>query len=356
MTTLATRIRRLRRDTSEKILFASVEARPGRVLAARAAIVFSLFAFVTFVLWLDRDGIRDMIDGNLSFVDLIYFVVVSLTTVGYGDIVPVTERARLIDAIIITPARLLVWLVFIGTAFELFFHKGLERIRMARLQKQLKDHIVICGYGHSGRTAASELVHRGTPPDQVVVVDQDEHLLQDAAIEGHIGLKGDATMERVLRDAGVDRASAVILCTGRDDTNALTVLTVRHLNPAARVIASVREEENAPLLRQAGADTTVSPSQISGYLMADSVGHRHVNDFVLDVLSSGGRLLLNERPARAEEVGKPIGVIGQTMVLRAYRDGRPIGFWEPGGAAILAGDMLMALEVQAPGEAGNERG
>jgi voltage-gated potassium channel len=356
MSTLAKRIRRLRRDTSEKILFASAEARPGRVLALRAAIIFSLFAFVTFVLWLDRDGIRDMIDGQLSFVDLIYFVVVSLTTVGYGDIVPVTERARLIDAIIITPARLLVWLVFIGTAFELFFHKGLERIRMARLQKQLRDHVVVCGYGHSGRTAAGELVRRGTPPDQIVVVDQNEHLLQEAAVEGHIGLKGDATMERVLRDAGVDRARAVILCTGRDDTNALTVLTVRQLNPAVRVIASAREEENAPLLRQAGADTTVSPSQISGYLLADSVGHRHVNDFVLDVLSSGGRLLLNERPARDEEVGKPIGVIGQAMVLRAYRDGRPVGFWEPDGTAIRAGDVVMTLEVQAAGQADGEPG
>jgi voltage-gated potassium channel len=354
VSTLAKRIRRLQRGTSEKILFASVEARPGRVLAIRAAIIFSLFSFVTFVLWLDRDGIRDMIDGKLSFVDLIYFVVVSLTTVGYGDIVPVTERARLIDAIIITPARLLVWLVFIGTAFELFFHKGLERIRMARLQKQLKDHVVICGYGHSGRTAAGELVRRGTQPDQIVVVDQDEHLLQEAAVEGHIGLKGDATMERVLRDAGVDRAAAVILCTGRDDTNALTVLTVRQLNPVARVIASAREEENAPLLRQAGADTTVSPSQISGYLLADSVGHRHVNDFVLDVLSSGGRLLLNERPAREAEIGQPIGVVGGAMILRAYREGKPIGFWEPGGSAIQSGDILMTLEVQASSRAGGE--
>jgi voltage-gated potassium channel len=73
---------------------------------------------------LRRDGIRDQVDGHLSFVDLVYFVVVSLTTVGYGDIVPVTERARLIDAIIIPPARLLVWLVFVGTAFELFFSQG----------------------------------------------------------------------------------------------------------------------------------------------------------------------------------------------------------------------------------------
>jgi len=347
MATLANRLRSLRRDRSEKILFASAEANPGRVLAVRALVIFGLFALVTGVLWLDRGGIRDQIDGELSFVDLVYFVVVSLTTVGYGDIVPVTERARLIDAIIITPARLLVWLVFVGTAFELFFHKGLERIRMARLQQQLKDHVVICGYGHSGRTAAAELVRRGTSPAQVVIVDTNEHLLQEAATAGHIGLKGDATMDRVLRDAGVERAGAVILCTGRDDTNALAVLTVRQINPRTRVITDAHEEENAPLLRQAGADVTVSPSQISGFLLADSVSHRHVTDFVLDVLSSGGRLLLNERPAREEELGKAAGVVGDSMIVRIYRDGKPVGFWEPEGQVIRVGDVVLALESEA---------
>lgn len=347
MPTLAHRIRRLRRDTSDKILFASAEARPGRVLATRALIVLSLFAMVTGVLWLDRGGIRDQIDGELSFVDLVYFVVVSLTTVGYGDIVPVTERARLIDAIIITPARLFVWLVFVGTAFELFFHKGLERIRMARLRQQLQGHVIVCGYGHSGRTAAAELVRRGKPAGEVVVVDLDEGLLQEAATHGHIGLRGDATMERSLRDAGVERAAAVILATGRDDTNALGALTVRQLNRGVRVIANVREEENAPLLRQAGADVTVSPSQISGFLLADSVGNRHINEFVLDVLSSGGRLLMVERAAKPEEVGKPAGVIGAAMILRIYRDGKPIGFWEPEGRSIQAGDTVLALQVEA---------
>ncbi len=351
MATLANRIRSLRRDRSDKVLFASAEANPGRVLAFRALVIFGLFALVTGVLWLDRDGISDQIDGELSFVDLVYFVVVSLTTVGYGDIVPVTERARLIDAIIITPARLLVWLVFVGTAFELFFHKGLERIRMARLQQQLKDHIVICGYGHSGRTAAAELVRRGTPPQQVIVVDQNEELLQEAATAGYIGLRGDATMNRVLRDAGVANAGAVILCTGRDDTNALAVLTVRQINPRARVITDAHEEENAPLLKQAGADVTVSPSQISGFLLADSVSHRHVTDFVLDVLSSGGRLLLNERPAREEELGKAAGVVGDAMIVRIYRDGRPVGFWEAEGQVIRAGDVVLALESEAARDA-----
>ncbi len=345
MESLAKRIGRLRRETSEKVLFAAAEARPGRVLASRALMVLGLFSLVTAVLWLDREGIRDQVDGHLSFVDLVYFVVVSLTTVGYGDIVPVTERARLIDAIIITPARLLVWLVFVGTAFELFFHKGLERIRMARLQQRLDGHIVVCGFGHSGRTAAAELVRRGSSPQHIVVVDQNEHLLQEAATAGHIGLKGDATMERVLRDAGVDRASAVILCTGRDDTNALAVLTVRQINPQVKVISNAREEENAPLLRQAGANVTVSPSQISGFLLADSVSHSHVNEFVLDVLSSGGRLLLNERPARDDEDGRPLGVVAGSMVLRVYREGKPIGFWEP-DATIRRGDVVLALEAE----------
>jgi voltage-gated potassium channel len=256
---LRQRIQRLQHSAGfDKTLFAGAEARPWRVLAARASLVLALFWGVILVLWLERDGIRDQIDGHTSFIDLLYFAVVSLTTVGYGDIVPVTERSRLIDTVLITPARLVVWLVFIGTAFDLFLHKGLERLRMARLQQQLKDHVVICGFGHSGRTAAAELVRRGVTASEVVVVDGSEQLLQEAAAAGHIGIKGDATMERVLRDAAVERAGAVIICTGRDDTNALAVLTVRQLNPRARVITNAHEEETR---RCSGRPAPTSPSR-----------------------------------------------------------------------------------------------
>lgn len=343
----ANRMRKLRPGAKfEKILFTVEEARPGRVLAARALLVLALLVFTVVVLWLERDGIRDQVDGVLTFIDLLYFTVISLTTVGYGDIVPVTERARLLDAIIITPVRLLVWLVFVGTAFELFFHKGLERIRMMRLQRQLSDHVIVCGYGHSGRTAAAELVSRGTAADRIVVIDGDDAPLKSAAEAGHVGLRGDATMKRTLQDAGVERAAAIIVATGRDDTNALVVLTIRQLNPAIRVIATVREEENGPLLQQAGADTTVTPSRIAGYLLADAVAHRHVNDFVLDVLSSGGRLMLAERAAKQDEIGRRAGVIGDALIVRILRAGQPVGFWET-GATIASGDTVLALEPAA---------
>jgi voltage-gated potassium channel len=172
-------------------------------------------------------------------------------------------------------------------------------------------------------------------------------LLKSAAEAGHVGLCGDATMQRTLQDAGVERAGAIIVSTGRDDTNALVVLTIRQLNARIRVISAVRGEENGPLLRQAGADAIVTPSRVAGYLLADAVAHRHINDFVLDVLSSGGRLLLVERLARDAEVGHRAGTIGRTLVLRILRGDRPVGFWES-DAIIAAGDTLLALEPIAP--------
>ena len=112
-------------------------------LAIRVAIALGLIALAFMLLWFDRDGLIDHRDGHLTFNDVLYFTMITVTTVGYGDIVPITERARLIDAFLITPIRVFLWLIFLGTAFEFLLKRSWENWRMRRIQSTLCDHVVL---------------------------------------------------------------------------------------------------------------------------------------------------------------------------------------------------------------------
>jgi voltage-gated potassium channel len=314
-------------------------------LAARAATLFALLALVMIVFWLDRDGLRDFADGHVSFADVVYFTMVTVTTVGYGDIVPVTVSARLFDALLVTPVRLLVWLIFIGTAYQFVVERILEDTRMRLRQSRLKDHIVICGFGRSGRSAAAEFAKRGVAPSNVVVIEESESALEEAADAGYLGLRGDAAREGILTEACVDRAQSVLLCLGRDDTAVLTALTIRHLSPTVRIIASVREQENEKLLLQSGANAIVSPSVIAGALLANSTDSSQIVDYIRDLISAGGRITLERREADERDIGKRPGEIRDGLLLRIHRGSATIGFWEP-EAVVREGDVLLVVTPQ----------
>jgi len=321
-----------------------------QTLLMRLAALATLVTLVIAIFWFDREGLKDQTDGEISFGDVVYFSAVTISTVGYGDIIPVSPRARMMDALLVTPLRLVIWFIFLGTAYELVLQRWLEARRMSRIQHTLDQHLIICGYGHSGRSSAQEAVARGTPPEQVLVLDLDVQAVERAAEAGYVGLLGDSTREQDLVDAGIARAKAVLICVGRDDAAVLSVLTVRQLAPALRVICSVDEEENIKLIRQAGADALVAPSIVGGYLMADSVQSSHVADYISDLMCSDRRIRLVERPARADEIGIAMRDLGPGLVVRLYRGHIKIGFWEQSLAIVREGDLLLEIEHDAKAE------
>lgn len=323
-------------------LFVGGERSVKRTLAVRSGLVLTLFLIVIAVFWFDRDGLRDHHDGALSFTDVVYFTMVSVTTVGYGDIVPITTTARTIDALLVTPIRLFIWLIFVGTAYQLVLQRLIEDFRMRRLQARLQDHVIICGYGHSGKCAAAELVARGFEKQSILIVDVDQPRLEEAAEHGHIGILGDATREETLREAMLTSARALLVCTDRDDTNVLITLTARHLSSSIRIVARVEEAENDKLVKQSGANSTVLPSRVGGILMADSVESSHLATYVMDLITAGGKVTLVEREPQPNEIGRRPAEIGQSLIVRVVRSNHEYSFWEA-DAQIQPGDKLIVI-------------
>lgn len=340
--TIAARTLDQRLHTPGKRIFIGGERSVRRTLLLRAAIVLTLFFIVIAVFWLDRDGLRDHADGSISFSDVVYFTMVSVTTVGYGDIVPVTRQARLVDAILVTPVRLFIWLIFLGTAHQLVLQRLIEGFRMRRLQARLQDHMVLIGYGHSGRCAAAELVARGCDKKSIVIVDVNQARLEEAAEHGYVGILGDATHQQTLREAMLLSARALLISTDRDDTNVLITLTARNLSSSVRIIVRVEEAENEKLIRQSGASATVLPSRVGGILMADSVESSHLAHYVMDLITADGRVALVERAPLPEEIGRAPREVTQSLIVRVVRGGRTYNFWEP-EARIQQDDRLVTI-------------
>lgn len=338
------RLRARRGDTAMPILVRRAATPPEVTLLLRAGLVLLLVASVFVVFLLDRDGLRDQIDGHVSVSDVLYFTMVTVTTVGYGDIVPVSDRARLIDAFFVTPVRVFIWLIFLGTAYQLVLQRLIEEWRMLRLQRELHDHVIICGYGHSGSIAANELLSRGWEREQVAVIDSSRDELSRAADRGFIGLHGDASSEEMLRMAGVQRAHALIVSVGRDDTTVLVVLTARSLAERVRIIASVQEPENVKLVKVGGANEVVSPARFGGFLMADAVTTHGTVDFVSELLSYRGQYQLTEREARTEELGRLAREVEGAVIVEIHRAGQRQYCWRDASLRIEPGDRVLAVD------------
>ncbi|MEA3018126.1 MAG: voltage-gated potassium channel [Sphingomonadales bacterium] len=323
--------------------------------AWRVGLVLGLLGFVVLLHWIERDGLRDNLDGHVSFADVIYFTMISITTTGYGDIVPVGNHTRLFDALVVTPIRIFFVLIFVGTAYTFVLRRSWDKWRMERLQRTLCGHVVVAGAGTSGSEAVDELIARGCPPERIVVIDADPEALERPKSLGCLVLEADATRDRTLQEVRVAEASALIVTAGRDDTSILITLTARHLAADLSISVAVKNEDNELLARQAGATTVINPVSFAGLLLASSTQGSHIADYLADLASSSGKVQLCERKVREDEHGKPLSAIVRGLGVRIYRDGRPYGFWEPEAAALMPGDAIVEILPTARRECGPDQ-
>ena len=312
-------------------------------ILVRVGFVLALITMAIMVHWLDRTGLQDSYDGEVSFLDVVYFTMISITTTGYGDIAPVTERARMFDALVVTPIRVFVVLIFLGTAYNFVLKRTWDRWQMKLNQRNLRDHIIVFGYGVSGSEAVKELIARGEKTKDIVVVDTNDSELKSAEALGCYVYCADGTRDETLKNLKIDKASSVIVSAGRDDTSILIVLTVRHLAPKLPISVVVRASDNEFLARQAGADNVINPVNFAGLLLAGSCHGEHVSDYISDLASVNGRVMLHERLVDESEVGHPLRGLSTGVGVRLYRNGKPYGYWEPPAQAMKAGDMIVEI-------------
>jgi voltage-gated potassium channel len=323
----------------------SVPVRPLRSVALRVVVATATLVITVVLVYVDRVGYRDSVGGTMDFVDCLYYATVTLSTTGYGDIVPATQGARLVNALIITPLRVVFLIVLVGTTLEVLATTTRTEWRQRIWRRRVKDHTVIVGFGTKGRSAALTLLNHGTSPEDIVVIDDQRSALKRAGELGLVSIWGDGTRTRVLEKAEARRARTIVITTQRDDTAVLGTLTARQINPHAFVAVTVREAENAPLVRQSGADSVVTSSEAAGKLLGISVLSPQVGKVVTDLVSYGQGMDIVEEPAGPDEIGAEPGAC-RLPVLAVIRDGQLLRFDDPRIGTVRAGDRVVVVRPE----------
>jgi voltage-gated potassium channel len=316
-------------------------------LRARLVLPFALVLGVVavgsagyYALWRDTGG---------TWLDALFMTVTTITTIGYGEVRPLTGAGRVftmilafvgIGSLFYTLGAVMEYLV----SARLADPKGVRR--MERQIEELSGHVIVAGLGRVGRQAAQELAAAGRP---LVAVDSGEAAARHAEERGYIHLRGDATEDAVLERAGVRRAAGLIVTTGHDATNMYIVLSARVLNPALFIVSRAVDESSVTKLTRAGANRAISPYAIGGHRLAHLILSPAVVDFFETALRRGSEALAIEDIA----VPRETRALGQTLetldirratgatVLAILRDGSPVGL--SGDLVIQAGDRLLAL-------------
>ena len=292
-----------------------------------------------------------MLIEGLSAVDALYLTAVTVSTVGYGDIVPVTPTGRLFTVVLIMTGvgtvlyllTQLAELVIEGQLREVFGRSAMER----ELEK-LRGHVIVCGYGRFGKAVVEELMHSRSP---LVILDSDAAKKDELAALAVPYFIGSALSDEALVEAGVERARAIVVATPSDSDNVFITLSARERNPRISIHARAESESGARRLRLAGAHQVISAYQIGGTRIAASILRPAVVDFLeISTLGRGEEDVALEEirvAAGCAMVGRTVGALEKQSprlrIVALKREAEPTRMTPDGTTRVNAGDYLVVI-------------
>lgn len=281
-------------------------------------------------------------------LDGLYMAVVTLTTVGFREVHPLSTAGRIFTIGLILTGVLGVLTTVAIVAQNIMSGELSEPLRRRRMQRRidaLRDHYIICAYGRVGRAAADELDEQGVP---YVIVEAQESLARLMEEHGAPYIVGDPTGEGVLTDAGIDRAKGLVSAVDSDAINVYITLTARNLNPKLYIVARSSSPESVDQLYRAGADRVVSPYTLSGKRMASLAVHPSVVEFI-EMVTVAPDMRLEEIVVQAGSPldGQTVGMAGadrdDITILAVKKSGAEL-VPSPGSDLVLGvGDLVVAL-------------
>jgi len=236
------------------------------------AILFGTFGFM-------------YLNDAYSFIDGLYMTVITISTVGFKEVHPLSDYGKLFTVfLILVSFGIFGYLASAVTRFILdgVFRRNLKDYRIVRKIEKVKDHVIVCGFGRNGRQASLELIAHG---ETVVVIDSKETAIDRVReFPELLFIQGDATREEVLDMANILAAKALITAIPRDAENVYVVLTAREMNSKIKIISRSSHSQSDNKLKRAGADNVIMPDRLGGQQMAKLVAQPDVVEFLDNIL------------------------------------------------------------------------
>lgn len=306
--------------------------------------IFSL----AILLFLGAFGYR--LTEGWDWGDCLWMVLITITTIGFGEIEPLSAAGRVVTVLIIAGGLVVVQLTLqrLLRLFESGYFRRMSELRFRRILRRMKDHVILCGFGRIGKEIAEQLQSEGK---QTLIVELDNSRKEAAEANGFDVLLADATLDETLLLAGIKNCRSLVVTLPNDASNLYVVLSARGLNSQCRLIARAESEEAAQKLKLAGASVVVSPYVAAGRTMA-ATALRPIAVNFLDLLAGSKceieEFLLTSNPDKFNEFKNPtlsgleLGQRSGAMIL-AICDGENL-IANPGGdIEIGPGQLLIAL-------------